>query len=111
MLLVREVGGRADVDPELRRRVMGGVGEVRRDLDLPEIPALAVRVHLDRGRLAAGEGGGEQLGRRWALVPASVVLLLVDDQAVLADLDLMLVSLATARDSVSPDAPSLPSNI
>ena len=40
------------------------VGDVHVDLDRADLPALALGVHLDRHRGAAGEAGGEQAGGR-----------------------------------------------
>ena len=80
---------------QLRATVEGGrrvalVVDLDLDLERAEVPALALGVHLDRDRGAAGEAGGEQLGRAGAGVGAAAVGRLVDDQLVPAvELDLV----------------------
>ena len=58
----------------------------------------------------ASEAASSSAGVR-ALIGAALLLGLVDDQTVLADLDLVLVALAPAGDGTLHQVPLLPSNI
>jgi hypothetical protein len=71
-----------------RRPALGGL-VVDVDDDLADVPALALGVHLHRDRRAGGERRGQQLLRVRPGVLTALVLGLVDDRLVLANLDVV----------------------
>src|SRR3954451_11537809 len=80
---VREA--RDEVEP--RGTAALGRGVVAGDLDVADVPALALGVHLHRDRGARGQRRGEHLLRAGAGVLATLVRGLVDGELVVADPD------------------------
>ena len=75
------------------------VGRLDVDLERADVPALAVRVHLDRDRRARSERSGQEAGGGGAGVRAAGALGLVGDERVPAlDLDVVGVALAPSGD-------------
>src|SRR3954451_2908414 len=85
--LVAQRVGEAHDEVEAGRAAALGRRVVDADLDVADVPALALGVHLHRDRGARREARGEQLLRTGARVVAALVGGLVDRQAVFADLD------------------------
>src|SRR5438309_957499 len=86
-LLLGAAARQAHHELEVRQAAAVGRRVLALDLDRPDVPSLALGVHLHRDRGARGQACRQQLLRTWALVVAAVLGRLVGDYLMLPDVD------------------------
>src|SRR5207237_9197566 len=85
--LLGAAGGRPQNGLEVRRAATLGGRVLALDLDLTDVPALALRVHLDRDRGTRRKRRGQQLLRTGPVVLAAALVRLIGQHLMLANVD------------------------